>query len=191
MAENQQSRDRSEPSQQSRDRSERSQQSRDQSESAAADEREGAVTAVKLPDPTKPLTEQDDDVLLAMCVFGEARGEPMIAKLAVANVVQNRLYRDLARYGRSWRTVILHPYAFSCFLPNDPNLPKLFHPLDHEAPKVWEDCLAMACGVMKGVLGDNVEGATHYFDDSIAPPRWASRMTATVKLGRLNFFRES
>ena len=46
--------------------------------------------AIRVPDPAKPLAQQDPDLLLAMCMFGEARGESEMARRAVAQVVLNR-----------------------------------------------------------------------------------------------------
>jgi spore germination cell wall hydrolase CwlJ-like protein len=68
-----------------------------------------------LPDPTKPLAEQDPVVLLAQCIWGEARGEEKQGKLAVGCVVRNRL-RTRIGFGFTWNQVILQENAFSCFL---------------------------------------------------------------------------
>ncbi len=149
---------------------------------------------LKLPDPARPIHEQDDDVLLAMCLWGEARGEMPAARLAVGNVVHNRLQRDLRCYGRTWRTVILHPYAFSCFLPADPNRAKLLRPLLYGSGALWSECIVVARMLIAGAGEDNTLGATHYYDASldVHPPAWASspQMKPTVTIGRLRFFRE-
>ncbi len=59
--------------------------------------------------------------LLARCIWGEARGEPIQGKLAVAHVVLNRV-KAQSYYGKTIRDVILKPWQFSCFNENDPNL---------------------------------------------------------------------
>jgi len=146
----------------------------------------------RLPDPNRSIEAQDEGVLLAMCIWGEARGECEAARLGVANVVANRVRR--CRYGAGWRGVILRKWAFSSFNPADPNRSKLLHPLDHDAAGVWEACFAVAASVLAGGASDNTSGATHYFDDSLAahPPAWARSplMHPTVKIGRLNFYGE-
>lgn len=144
---------------------------------------------MRLPDPLKQLFAQDPAILLAMCIWGEARGEGTAAKLGVACVVRNRV--NLRRYGSGYSGVILKPYQFSCFLENDPNRAKLLEPTKHETPAVWQECLGIADAVMRGAL-DMTQGATHYFDDSMIrnPPSWAAKMRPTVKFGRLNFYRE-
>ncbi|MGH9576122.1 MAG: cell wall hydrolase [Terriglobales bacterium] len=147
--------------------------------------------SVPIPHPHRPLREQSGDVLLAMCIFGEARGEPEEARLAVGHVVRNRVRSPHQRYGRGWHGVMLKKWQFSCFLPGDPNLAKLLHPVEHEPAEVWERCWRAANCVYAGAAADNSGGATHYFDDSLrgCPPLWAARYVRTVKLGRLHFFR--
>jgi spore germination cell wall hydrolase CwlJ-like protein len=206
-------------------------------------------SAAGLPDPDRAVEAQDEDVLLTMCVWGEARGECDAAKLGVANVVMNRVRHG--RWGKTVREVCLRRAAFSSFNPSDPNRAKLLVPLRYDVPAAWEACyraaqqvLAAAQGVAKargaldgveakalhaldgveakalhaldgveakalhaldgpdapgrrngaevkvfGASTDNTGGATHYYDDSIAPPAWASFYPFTVKLGRLNFHR--
>src|SRR5690349_18676751 len=95
--------------------------------------------AVQYPDPAKPLAEQDPCVLLAMCIFGEARGEEYEAKVGVGCVVRNRVGHQ-GKYGHGYQGVILKPYQFSCFNHGDPNAPKLLHPLEHERPEIWHQC---------------------------------------------------
>lgn len=148
---------------------------------------------MKLPDPTRPLEEQEEDVLLAMCIFGEGRGQSDEAKLGVANVVRTRVQARRKHYGLGWAGVILKPLQFSCFNSNDPNRPKLLEPLKWEQLPTWASCWEIARKVYQGIERDNTLGATHYFDDSLAPhpPPWAARMTPTVKISALNFFREA
>jgi hypothetical protein len=108
-----------------------------------------AMTLVPLPDTQKSFAGQAPDVLLALCLFGEARGESHDARRAVAQVVLNRAKfahpafgsRSGADFAENLRSVILKPRQFSCFLPDDPNCAKLLRPLDHERPEVWLRCL--------------------------------------------------
>ena len=169
---------------------------------------EGVPTpAVLLPDPGKPIAEQELTVLLAMCLFGEARGESDLARRAVAQLLLNRARNPRRVFGskpgadfaENLRRVILQPWQFSCFNPDDANRAKLLHPLDHEEPAVWERCLRCARQALQA--GDynaqhNADqrdeltaNSDHYFDDSIHTPSWADPSKQTVKIGRLNFYR--
>ena len=143
---------------------------------------------IPLPDKSRLIEEQDNDVLLAMCVFGEARGEPTEGKIAVAHVVANRK-KVGGWFGASWSSVILKPFQFSCFLRSDPNREKMLNPLATDPRKVWEECYAVAVGVMSGVLPDPVQGATHYYS-GMKMPLWASRLTSVAAIGRHKFYKE-
>jgi spore germination cell wall hydrolase CwlJ-like protein len=159
----------------------------------------GAMNSIPLPDPNKSFASQEPDVLLAMCLFGEARGESDDARRAVAQVVLNRAQfahpvfgsRPGADFAENLRRVILKPRQFSCFLPGDPNCAKLLRPLDHERPEVWARCLraaqeALANRDQQDTLTHNSD---HYFDDSLQPPHWADPAKQTVQIGRLRFYR--
>jgi spore germination cell wall hydrolase CwlJ-like protein len=88
--------------------------------------RDKATQLLPLPDPERTFAEQEPDVLLALCVFGEARGESDAAQRAVAQVVVNRARFPHAVFGArrdadfadNLRRVILKPQQFSCFLPS-------------------------------------------------------------------------
>ena len=159
----------------------------------------GAATTVLLPDPNRTFAGQDPAVLLAMCLFGEARGESERARRAVAQVVLNRARHPHRVFGsradrsaaENLRLVILQPRQFSCFHPGDPNCAKLLRPLDYEPAAVWQRCLDAAQQALDD--GDQPDTLTlnsdHYFDDSLQPPSWADPAKQTVLIGRLRFYR--
>lgn len=146
---------------------------------------------LKLPDPTVPLHDQPHDILLAMLLFGEARGQDNNCRLAVANIVRNRVLAG--RYGgNTWPGVILQPKQFSCFNPQDVNRPKLLKPLDWAKPEVWGECLDIAQTILYGTAHDNTKRSTHYHDKSMdfRPPFWAKVYTHTLDIGDLRFYRD-
>ena len=155
--------------------------------------------SLPLPDPSRPIAQQDLEVLLALCLFGEARGESEAAQRAVAQIILNRARhphrvfgsRPEAGWEENLRRVILRPRQFSCFNPEDPNAPKLLRPLEHESPAVWKRCLRCA---RQALAAQNEEdrltgNSDHYFDESLQPPTWADPAKRTVKIGRLHFYR--
>jgi spore germination cell wall hydrolase CwlJ-like protein len=142
---------------------------------------------VKLP-RLIPAGDQDIDVLFAMLIFGEARGEPKDGKTAVGWVAQNRALNP-GWWGKDLRGVILKPWQFSCFNPGDPNREKLFDPLKFESSEVWDECFLTAKGILEGEIPDNTENSDHYFDVSIKPPTWADPRKLVKKIGRLVFYR--
>jgi spore germination cell wall hydrolase CwlJ-like protein len=157
------------------------------------------LSSAILPDPSRPVALQKPLVLLAMCIFGEARGESDSAQRAVARVVLNRARhphtvfgsRGGASFEDNLRRVILRPGQFSCFRPADPNYHKLLRPCEAESAAVWERSLRSAEEALASWnQGDTLTAnSDHYFDDSIQPPSWANPAKRTVKLGRLNFYR--
>lgn len=138
-----------------------------------------------LPDPRKPLAEHSELQLLAMALFGEARGVPAQTRRAIGHVIINRVLHP-GWWGRNLKEVILKPRQFSCFNPGDPNFPKLREPLKYEAPEVWERCCRDALEVIQRLkqanLPDPVRGANHYYDTSIAPPSWADESKFVLAL---------
>jgi hypothetical protein len=158
-----------------------------------------STALVPVPDPGRPFAGQPPEVLFAMCLFGEARGESAPARRAVAQVILNRIRFPRSVFGsrrdagffENLRGVILKPRQFSCFLANDPNYPKLLRPLDFESVEVWERCLTTARQAIaaRDARDAFTRNSDHYFDISIQPPAWADPLQQTVQLGRLRFYR--
>jgi spore germination cell wall hydrolase CwlJ-like protein len=115
---------------------------------------------VKLPVPGLSLEQQPPEILLAMLVWGEARGKPPTDDAAVAWTAKNRSIRS----GRPIAREILKPWAYSCF--NDEahegEREKMLDPCAHDSVAAWANALAIAEGVMAGSIPDPTDGATHY-----------------------------
>lgn len=110
--------------------------------------------------------------LMARTMWGEARGESEIGRLAVGFVILNRV-RDM-RWGFNVHDVVLAKWQFSCFNEGDPNLPKLMA-LDSAKPDpdpVYEQCLKLASQILLGEVSDPTHGATHYHALGVRPS-WA------------------
>jgi N-acetylmuramoyl-L-alanine amidase len=59
-----------------------------------------------------------------------------------------------------------------------------------DADSLLQTCRDATQAAIAQTGADPTGGATHYFDDSIAPPAWAAKATFTVKIGRLSFYRD-
>jgi len=125
-------------------------------------------------------SHDSDEVLLARLLYGEARGASREVKYAIANVVLNRAERP-CWWGRNVREVILAPRQFSCFNLDDVNRHKLLDPLRYDRQEVWQECYAVAREALSQ-RRDTTHGATHYFDSSIATPRWARSIPPSLEL---------
>lgn len=126
-----------------------------------------------------------DTFYLAFVAWREARGESDEAKLGVMWTVLNRAANP-KWWGDSISTVVTKPWQYSSLTDvRDRQLTKW----PTEKDDSWATCLALAIECLAEHTEDPTGGATHYFDDSIAPPYWAKPEAHTVKLGRLNFYK--
>ena len=115
---------------------------------------------------------------MAVCLYGEARGEPVEGQIAVANVINNRV-KD-RRWGTTVHSVLGAWAQFSCLWPqlgglNYQSCLDFAGVLERgddvgEAQNLLIDQLLWIChGVLQGALIDNTYGATHYHADYVNP----------------------
>lgn len=119
------------------------------------------------PIPGMSIEEQPAEVLAVSVTYGEARNQSDIAMCGPLCVALNRAYGPRS-YSIAYeddpnrlRSVILWPWAFSCFNANDPNRDKLLKAWQDD-PRAWGACTAVADLVLVGACGDPTGGATHY-----------------------------
>ena len=136
------------------------------------------------PDRDKSFDKQSNIILLAMVIYGEARGEPIEGQVAIGNVIKNRL-ENKERFGGNWKEVILKKWQFSCFNENDPNRVKMLDPeLD-----IWEQCYVIADAIFFDHFRDNVSGANHYVNPKIAQPKWIEGGKPVKVIGNHSFYK--
>ncbi len=136
----------------------------------------------------------DRDVLL-LTLYGEARGEGLAGKAAVAAVIRNRL--TSGKWGRSYEAVCLAPSQFSCWWPsggkaNASTLQALKGQAERGAlpdDPVLKACGWIADGCLAGAMPDETGGATHYFVTRSKVPAWAQGELPTRVVGSHSFFR--
>lgn len=129
-------------------------------------------------------TNAYDFILAALCVWREARGETKEAKLGVAYTLVNRAAKP-RWWGKSIHEVVLKPMQYSSFNHDDKNAVKW--PSDDST---WKDCTDAVLEAMSGAVPDPTHGATHYHDNSIATPGWATTMEPKGQIGALSFYLE-
>lgn len=136
------------------------------------------------------MTQQDYEcILLALCLWREARGETVDTKRAVAWSIRNRVNHK-SWWGGTWSEVITKREQYSSMTSTgDPNLVKW--PIETDTS--WMACMDVATEVYGTPLADPSNGATHYFDKSLDanPPNWASTGTKTADIGNFHFYRSS
>jgi hypothetical protein len=129
--------------------------------------------------------------ILALTLYGEARGESPEGRLAVACVVRNRMRERRQTAGQ----VCLARLQFSCWSPagGAQNYATVMELADRVAAgtvtlPAYTDCLIIAEAVLSDAADDVTHGATHYMTiglfDSPACPWWARQMRETERIGR-------
>lgn len=119
--------------------------------------------------------EKDLDVL-ALTLWGEARGEGYDGQVAVAWAVRNRVDdgKISSWWGEGYAGVCQKPYQFSCWNKNDPNYPYLSGLKPIPAAQ-YAQARKAALAVITGEASDPTKGATHYHATSIKAPASGGR----------------
>lgn len=133
------------------------------------------------------------EMVVALTLWGEARGEPMEGKLAVASVIYNRAVaasrRDDLDRTEALRQVCLKPKQFSCWKDGDllcvaPGT-QLHIPACESS---WSECSIIARMMVEGDFIPSTP-ATHYHTHAVAPS-WSANMVCVAEIGHHRFFRE-
>ena len=125
--------------------------------------------------------------IMARTVFGEARGEERLGKIAVAWVIVNRWKSGRWFAGDTLSATCLMPWQFSCWNPNDPMRPKI-EAVTLDKPS-FRACTNVSLMVIADEYPDPTSGATHYYASHIGTPVWAVGKTVDKTIGRHLFFR--
>jgi spore germination cell wall hydrolase CwlJ-like protein len=146
---------------------------------------------------------------LALVLWREAQGEPYAGKLAIANVIRNRVLAT--HLPDQWEDVIEARWQFSSMNASWPVADEAKHgPLPDwflkkhknniivdptlvswpkQPDQAFEDCMAIATAVFSGAATDNTGGATHYANLGVCDPTWAHTMTKVCVIGHHTFFK--
>ena len=129
---------------------------------------------------------------MATAIYFEARGEPMVGQVAVAQVIMARVNDE--RYPNTICEVVKQGYYYSW----NPEIPipdkcqfsfwcdgKPENIKDEDA-YFWATEVAQA--VMVGTLYDTTQGATHYHAYYVQPS-WSKKFTQTVRINDHIFYR--
>jgi len=140
----------------------------------------------------RPLNADRPAILtLARTLWGEARGESVRGKEAVAAVVMNRVRRARALGGYWWGMtpiqVCRKPWQFACWNDGDPNHAKMLA-VGADDP-VFRICLRIARRAIAGTLKDPTHGATHYHAKDSSPP-WARNRKPSAVIGGHRFYND-
>lgn len=138
--------------------------------------------------------ENGEVYCMAKNIYFEAGNQPLAGKIAVSQVVLNRVYSiaypdDIcgviyqAKWHDNWKgtTVpVRNMCQFSWFCDGKSDVP--------QDSDTWMQSLMIANAVLNGDFGDITEGSTHYHADSVHP-YWADSLNRTVTIDNHIFYK--
>jgi spore germination cell wall hydrolase CwlJ-like protein len=124
-----------------------------------------------------------EDALAVVTILQEAEGEVYLGKVAVAEVIRNRMRSRYSSDGTVAGTV-LRPFQFSGWNANASNRVRCAQSDDGDA--IVKDC-AKAWGEAKGGT-DIARGALLYLNPALAAPDWVSKSRHLIDIGHHSFY---
>lgn len=131
--------------------------------------------------PQRIALKRKDFHCLARNIYHEAQGEPVVGKLAVAQITLNRLQAGL--WGSSVCKVVYAPAQFSWT-----DQPRKRH-AKPQGPE-WEESVQVAKDFLGGQRVRRLEASTHFHSQSIRAPGWTRQMRVAQQVGQHIFFND-
>jgi spore germination cell wall hydrolase CwlJ-like protein len=130
------------------------------------------------------VTSEIEKWLLKLTVWREARGASPECQAAVTYSILNRAAHP-AWWGKSLYDVITAKWQYSSIAaPGDLQL--------WMYPKLTDPSFIAVCRIVDNAISGNIPnpapGADSYFDQSIAPPKWATDNKLVAHIGRIKFY---
>lgn len=134
-----------------------------------------------------------NQILAAICLWREGRGQSKAALAAIYHVILNRVSDPKHRWPKTISGVIMQHLQFSSMtFPGDPNLLRM--PIDDGSPDwlAFLDCQAV---VATALIADPTQGATNYVSVDArgnipeGAKDWATADKLTYQVGPFRFFR--
>lgn len=136
-----------------------------------------------------PIQMSEDEFIMAMTMWGEARSEGKTGMAYVGHVIMNRAAANFR--GSTVREVSLWKQQFSCWNRRDPNRIKLNYAyLENsvgEERQRWEEAKELAYYITRG-SADYTGGALHYHTTAINP-KWSGDYQVTTTYKNHIFYR--
>lgn len=137
----------------------------------------------------------DENQIMGLTIYGEARGETTQGKIAVGSVILERVDKQ-GWMGKTIHEVCLMPYQFSCFLPSDPNFQALKLIAGDWIKKYMQSvdlqqCHAVTRGLIDGLIPRTPQIVKHHitqYKTPTAKAAWAEKMTIVARIGGHEFY---
>lgn len=147
----------------------------------------------------------DDRTALICTLYGEAAGETIHSKAAVACAIRNRVHADIGNdgkpdwWGEGFKDVCLKRLQFSCWWEATANSDRVYELadtlLDGQRPKeagLVDELGWIADGVIGDAVRDVTNGATHYLTVRLLnshPPNWVYQLKRVATIGSHAYFK--
>lgn len=138
-----------------------------------------------------------DKQVMALTIYGEARGESTDGKIAVGSVILERV-KHRKWDGETVKEVCFKKWQFSCYLENDPNYGKLLNIAENwdaamATNPALNDCYTIASGLIDGTIPETPEiEAAHCCQYATrrgaAAVKWDDGMTEIATIGGHVFY---
>lgn len=128
--------------------------------------------------------DPDDVMCMSMNIYFEARGEPLTGKIAVANVIMNRMQHD--HYPDHVCSVIRQDQQFSWYKNQAAAQVVLYDRkgvVIERNLEAWAESQMVAVMVLSGDVKDITQGATHFYNPSKSRPAWRNRYEVVARIG--------
>ena len=126
---------------------------------------------------------------LSLNIYEEARGEPLEGKVAVANVVRNRVESD--KYPNTYCEVVKQRRGnicqFSWYCDSRIRKP-YFRSMQLPDAQAFKFAVEISLKIMDNIIIDNTEGSTH-FHATYVSPYWNKYLVQTVQYGEHIFYK--
>ncbi|TVQ37842.1 MAG: cell wall hydrolase [Geminicoccaceae bacterium] len=142
-----------------------------------------AVVAGQISAAPLPPEDLKSVACLAQNLWFETRGSSETDKMAVANVVLNRVVDP--RYPNDICEVIWQPHQFSWTNDGKSDQVRVMNPIDRAA---WKRIVAISIDAVSGTLEDPTAGATH-FHATYVTPGWAQSLYRIVQIDQHIYYR--
>lgn len=127
----------------------------------------------------------EDVMCMSMNIYFEARGEPLAGKIAVANVIINRM--ETQEYPNRVCAVIKQDRQFSWYkAPGGAAQVVLYDrkgAIIEKNLEAWAESQMVAVMVLSGKVQDLSQGATHFYNPQRSRPAWRRHYDVVARIG--------
>ncbi|MCP3681585.1 MAG: cell wall hydrolase [bacterium] len=132
--------------------------------------------------------------LIAMTMYGEARGQSLNGQILVGFTLMNRWkHPNPRRYGKTLHDICWKREQFDCWKKGNVNYKKMHKAMqtliDMGVSKRMEQCMYLSSGVLTGHILDISKGANHFYATKTKKPFWAKGHTPCVIEGDHAFYK--